>query len=123
MDRLDYESEDETQSKNDNNILNQKIIRWLELQKEGKFFNDKLMTSKSFRNPSIIEKVIEYLGVDQYGSNLDEERDFDVYERYTRREAKPQPMHEVVNVSNPVLANALRKAEQRGIEFRQAGSL
>ena len=40
---------------------------------EGRYFNDSLEHTRAFQNPAIMEKLIDYLGLDQYGSNFDKE--------------------------------------------------
>ncbi|KAJ3328627.1 hypothetical protein HDU76_009606 [Blyttiomyces sp. JEL0837] len=50
--------------------LQAKISQWHELRKKGKKFNDQLMRTQSFKNPAIMSKLIEFIGLDEHGSNL-----------------------------------------------------
>lgn len=50
-------------------VQTQKIQRLLELRKQGLKFNDTLTRTHAFRNPSIMAKMIAFLGLDQYGTN------------------------------------------------------
>lgn len=46
-----------------------KMEKWTELRANGTIFNRALMNNKGFRNPSIMNKLIEFLDLDQYGTN------------------------------------------------------
>ncbi|KAI9199292.1 HCNGP-like protein-domain-containing protein [Polychytrium aggregatum] len=46
-----------------------KIAHFIELKERGTRLNDTLTKMHSFRNPSIMSKLIEYLDLDEYGSN------------------------------------------------------
>ena len=49
--------------------LKEKINTFLDLQKKGISFNDRLMSSRAFRNPNIYRKLVEYLDLNETGSN------------------------------------------------------
>ncbi|KAJ1922517.1 SAP30-binding protein [Tieghemiomyces parasiticus] len=46
-----------------------KFAQWERLMHEGMRFNEQLFQSKAYRNPHICAKLIEYLGLDETGSN------------------------------------------------------
>jgi hypothetical protein len=48
-----------------------KFKKWKSLMNQGLYFNDRLENTPAFRNPSIISKLIDFLGVDEFGTNLD----------------------------------------------------
>ncbi|KAI9033266.1 HCNGP-like protein-domain-containing protein [Hyaloraphidium curvatum] len=50
--------------------LQAKMEKWTQLKREGTSFNKALMNNKAFRNPSIMNKLIEFLDLDQFGSNF-----------------------------------------------------
>ncbi|KAJ3226177.1 SAP30-binding protein [Clydaea vesicula] len=52
--------------------LQEKIIKWINLKKEkGISLNDTLSNSKAFKNPSIVDKLIGFLNLNEYGSNYE----------------------------------------------------
>lgn len=50
--------------------LTDKISRLHSLMKQGRNMNDEIQKKKSFRNPSIYEKLILHCGIDEFGTNL-----------------------------------------------------
>jgi hypothetical protein len=40
------------------------------LRARGRTFNDQLMRTRAFNNPSIISKLIEFVELDEHGSNI-----------------------------------------------------
>lgn len=42
-------------------------------QKSGLQFSESVRANKNFRNPSILQKMIAYCGIDEYASHFDEE--------------------------------------------------
>ncbi|KAJ3381432.1 hypothetical protein HDU84_005121 [Entophlyctis sp. JEL0112] len=51
--------------------LQAKVEKWTQLRvQSGRRFNDQLMRTPSFANPSIMSKLIEFLGLDEHGSNM-----------------------------------------------------
>ncbi|KAM3414736.1 hypothetical protein BST61_g9892 [Cercospora zeina] len=53
-----------------------KLERFLELKKQGVHFNDRLQTTASLRNPSLLPKLMDFAGLereDSYASSLSEE--------------------------------------------------
>lgn len=50
--------------------LTAKISRLHSLMKQGRDMNDEIQKKKSFRNPSIYEKLILHCGIDEFGTNL-----------------------------------------------------
>jgi hypothetical protein len=53
--------------------LQQKIQLWIDLREKGLYFNERLLNTHEFCNPLIMDKMISYMELDQYGTNLDEE--------------------------------------------------
>ncbi|KAH9451040.1 hypothetical protein MJO28_009482 [Puccinia striiformis f. sp. tritici] len=51
--------------------LIKKIDRFKSLQEQGIYFNDNLIASKSYRNPNIHPKLVEFLNVNQNSTNFD----------------------------------------------------
>ncbi|RKP17826.1 hypothetical protein ROZALSC1DRAFT_30414 [Rozella allomycis CSF55] len=50
--------------------LQHKFAHWYHLKTtSGLSFNEKLFANKSFKNPKLHEKLLDFLGVDQHGSN------------------------------------------------------
>ncbi|OZJ03950.1 hypothetical protein BZG36_02943 [Bifiguratus adelaidae] len=47
-----------------------KINHFHELRRQGTIFNEHLLKSKAFRNPHIFQKLIEFVSLDEYGTNL-----------------------------------------------------
>ncbi|EJU02246.1 HCNGP-domain-containing protein [Dacryopinax primogenitus] len=47
-----------------------KLARFHALKRTGKHFNDTLMSNKAFRNPHIYEKLVNFVDVDEKGSNF-----------------------------------------------------
>jgi hypothetical protein len=54
-------------------MVQAKMEKWTELRRNGTSFNGALMNNKGFRNPSIMNKLIEFLELDEYGSNYPKE--------------------------------------------------
>ncbi|KAJ3163118.1 SAP30-binding protein [Geranomyces michiganensis] len=119
-----------------------KISRWLELKASGMVFNDRLESTHAFRNPSITSKMIEYLGLDERGSNFSKEiynpTGFPpeaYYDKIAERQRAatagvgggqfhpphhppPSPAAATASLtSNPALQSAVRKAQQAAIQF------
>ena len=46
-----------------------KILHFLQLKREGIHFNQRLTQSKAFNNPNFYEKLVEYLDLDDSGTN------------------------------------------------------
>ncbi|KAJ3175394.1 SAP30-binding protein [Geranomyces variabilis] len=111
-----------------------KISKWLDLKASGMVFNDRLEATHAFRNPSITSKMIEYLGLDERGSNFSK----DVYnpagfppEAYYDKIAERQraatagvggpyqpPLPAAAQLtSNPGVQSAIQKAQQAAIQF------
>ncbi|KAI9333243.1 HCNGP-like protein-domain-containing protein [Obelidium mucronatum] len=56
--------------------LQAKVEKWTHLRKtSGRRFNDTLAKTHSFGNPAIMSKLIEFLGLVEYGSNLEHSND------------------------------------------------
>jgi hypothetical protein len=53
--------------------LQEKIKLWTNVREQGLHFNERLLNTHAFCNPLIMTKMIAYMKLDQYGSNLDEE--------------------------------------------------
>ncbi|KAI8853344.1 HCNGP-like protein-domain-containing protein [Chytridium lagenaria] len=51
--------------------LQARIVKYTELRRQGTVFNNNLAKTHSFANPAIMSKLIEYLGLEEYGSNYD----------------------------------------------------
>ncbi|TPX37503.1 hypothetical protein SmJEL517_g00724 [Synchytrium microbalum] len=50
--------------------LEAKFENWMNLKLNGMHFNTRLTKTHAFRNPSIMSKMIEFQGLDEYGSNF-----------------------------------------------------
>jgi hypothetical protein len=48
---------------------NAKIKHFLRLKQEGIHFNQRLVQSKAFNNPNLYAKLVEYLDLDDSGTN------------------------------------------------------
>ncbi|CAG8797349.1 21653_t:CDS:2, partial [Gigaspora margarita] len=59
-------------------ILQEKIVHFHSLSKKGVHFNENLLKNKAFRNPHIYNKLVEFVELDEIGSNFDREI-FDPY--------------------------------------------
>ncbi|KAI8920927.1 HCNGP-like protein-domain-containing protein [Powellomyces hirtus] len=103
-----------------------KIEKWLHLKAAGMRFNDRLEQTHAFRNPSIMSKLIEYLGLDELGSNFPshiyDPKGFSedaFFDRIAHRQAtdRPPPPPAVQGATNPNLAAAIQKAQQAAIQF------
>uniref|UniRef100_A0AAV1V4R9 SAP30-binding protein n=1 Tax=Peronospora matthiolae TaxID=2874970 RepID=A0AAV1V4R9_9STRA len=71
------------------NVTQQRIERFLRMQRErGQDFQTTLQDKKEVRNPYILEKVIEYFGIDELRSNFPKDK-FDPH---------GLPLHEYVDV-------------------------
>lgn len=65
--------------------IQQKFANWLEMKRtQGHNFNQQLISLKEFHNPNVENRLMEFAGLDDVGSNLDP-RDFDPY--YLPRDA------------------------------------
>lgn len=53
--------------------LQAKMEKWTQLRNSGTSFNRALMNNAAFRNPGIMGKLIEFLDLDEYGSNYPKE--------------------------------------------------
>jgi hypothetical protein len=40
------------------------------MQEDQLYFNDRLLGSQAFRNPHLYAKLVEFFGLDEFGSNL-----------------------------------------------------
>ena len=49
--------------------LQEKIIKMFERKNMGMDVNDYVQKKKAFRNPSIYEKLVSYIGIDEHGTN------------------------------------------------------
>ncbi|CAJ0641636.1 9934_t:CDS:2, partial [Entrophospora sp. SA101] len=58
--------------------LEAKLAHFFELKDKGVHFNDHLLKNKAFRNPHIYDKLVEFVHLDEIGSNFDRE----VYDPY-----------------------------------------
>ena len=48
-----------------------KVATWLAMQQQrGRYINTELRHSRSYRNPEFFRKMVEYLEIDEYGSNF-----------------------------------------------------
>ncbi|KZO95343.1 HCNGP-domain-containing protein [Calocera viscosa TUFC12733] len=50
-----------------------KLAKFHDLKRRGKHFNDTLMSNKAFRNPHIYEKLVNFVDVDEKGTNFPRE--------------------------------------------------
>ncbi|ORX89866.1 HCNGP-domain-containing protein [Basidiobolus meristosporus CBS 931.73] len=50
--------------------LQAKIAKWTELKNQGISFNDRLSKNKAFRNPNIYDKFVQFIELDETGSNF-----------------------------------------------------
>ena len=50
--------------------LQEKIAKMIEKKKNGMNVNNYVQTKKEFRNPSIYEKLVSFIGIDEHGSNF-----------------------------------------------------
>ncbi|KAH6575463.1 hypothetical protein BASA50_005494 [Batrachochytrium salamandrivorans] len=64
------ENTTETCYEEPNLALKSKIVKFLELRSRGVYLNDRLVSTHAFRNPSIMRKLIEFLELDEIGSNF-----------------------------------------------------
>ncbi|KAG8955135.1 hypothetical protein FRC04_009592 [Tulasnella sp. 424] len=64
--------------------LDAKVMKFHLLKRQGKHFNDTLMQNKAFRNPHIYAKLVEFVFVDETGSNFPKDLwdPFDVREEW-----------------------------------------
>mmetsp|Transcript_5199 Transcript_5199/g.19041 ORF Transcript_5199/g.19041 Transcript_5199/m.19041 type:complete len:336 (-) Transcript_5199:947-1954(-) len=53
--------------------LERKVAHLLELQKVGKFFNSTLRNAKGYRNPDFLSKTVEYLQINELGTNFSQD--------------------------------------------------
>lgn len=47
----------------------EKINTFLDLKQKGIFFNERLLESRAFKNPNIYRKLVEFIGLNERGSN------------------------------------------------------
>jgi len=47
-----------------------KVAQFIDLKRQGKHFNDSLMSSHAFRNPHIYAKLVEFVDVDETATNF-----------------------------------------------------
>lgn len=59
--------------------LQERVSVFMRKKEQGHHFNQKLRTNKEFQNPHICEKLVEHLGLDEFGSNCPKDI-FDPYE-------------------------------------------
>jgi len=52
--------------------LQAKFDRFFQLKAEGIHFNERLEKNTSFHNPKIYAKLVEFVDIDEHGSNLDQ---------------------------------------------------
>jgi hypothetical protein len=78
-----------------------KIARLHKLMQEGRDMNAIIQQKKSFRNPSIYEKLIAYCEIDEFGSNFPTEvydphcwKDTDYYEHLAKRQKEEMDRRE-----------------------------
>ncbi|TIB75227.1 hypothetical protein E3Q18_01310 [Wallemia mellicola] len=64
-----------------NETTNRKMDQYKKLKENGMHFNDKLQQSQQFHNPHINAKLISWVGVDEYASNVD------IYSEYSHRDS------------------------------------
>uniref|UniRef100_M4BKP4 SAP30-binding protein n=1 Tax=Hyaloperonospora arabidopsidis (strain Emoy2) TaxID=559515 RepID=M4BKP4_HYAAE len=107
------------------NVTQQRIERFLRMQRErGQDFQTTLQDKKEVRNPYILEKVVEYFGIDELRSNFPKDK-FDPH---------GLPLHEYVDVlaveqKKRTNARAQRQlqqqrddADQRQVQFVSANA-
>jgi len=88
-----------------------KLAQFHGLKRQGKHFNDTLMANKSFRNPHIYEKLVEFVEVDEKATNYPTEmwNPFDV-----RPEWKP----DVIAEQQKRLSEQREASQARGLRQR-----
>jgi hypothetical protein len=47
-----------------------KVAQFTELKRQGRHFNDTLMRNKAFRNPHIYSKLVEFVDIEETGTNF-----------------------------------------------------
>lgn len=50
--------------------MQEKFRKWYELRREGVNFNERLMRNREFHNPNIGVKMLEFIGVNEWGTNF-----------------------------------------------------
>ncbi|KAI8824457.1 HCNGP-like protein-domain-containing protein [Fimicolochytrium jonesii] len=127
-DEMDIPSEPDGEP---NPITQAKIEKWLAIKASGTHFNDRLEQTHAFRNPSIMSKLIEYLDLDELGSNypkdifdphsFPKEAFFDQIAQAQDTLQQQQQQFAASSIAgpnaNPQLAAAVAKAQQRAIQF------
>jgi|AntAceMinimDraft_5_1070358.scaffolds.fasta_scaffold04218_5 hypothetical protein len=53
--------------------LQSKVAQWLELKRSGTNINDRLRSSKGFRNPDFVQSVADHFSIDQQGTQFSKE--------------------------------------------------
>ena len=101
--------------------LQAKVEQWTRLKEQGMHFNEKLVSTQSFRNPSIMSKLIDFMGLTEYGSNYPKHI-FDP--QGFSRDAFYQVLGNLINVENkknpPNVEASIQKAKSLGSRFHQA---
>lgn len=50
--------------------IQEKFKAWLELREQGVSFNGRLLSNHEFHNPNITGKMLEFMGINEHGTNL-----------------------------------------------------
>lgn len=95
MDEKNIRIPDAPKDKQCSTTLIDKINRLHSLMKQGRNMNDEIQQKKSFRNPSIYEKLIHHCDIDEFGTNLPAEI-FDPYQflQFRKKDSDELESHE-----------------------------
>lgn len=66
-------SDDESESsatQRDPVAVQAKFDKWIELKEQGVSFNERLIHNRAFHNPNIAVKMLEFVGVNEHGTNF-----------------------------------------------------
>lgn len=99
--------------------LQDKIENFTRLKERGILFNDRLGTTHAFKNPAMMNKMISFLQIDQYGSNYSKS-EFDPakfgkqFDYSKLEEAAPMKVNPYLSHTKSAVGASISKAKARG---------
>lgn len=104
-------------------IIQQKVDHFYKLKAEGMLFNNNIMKMKSFRNPNIYHKFVDYLGLEEVGTNFTNENIFPkqgFYDQISRWQNDLE--EEKINRNKNSKVNMSRNSTYLTDKFQSSGS-
>ena len=108
---------DDEDDRRDPVAVQTKFARWLALKSQGVTFNERLVQNRAFHNPNIAVKMLEFVGVNEHGTNFPlavyDPNDFPVEADYEAIAVTQRERWETESKPNPQIAPPYVQATNR----------